>query len=142
MNKRWLSAWLLCALFSCGNPAVEIKVTAEWPDGTPKRVVSIANGDTIEVAINDAQGRLTKVSRWRNGKAHGVWESFYPDGTTWSRHEYHEGVQLGQYQTWHPNGLPFIVGEYDSVGVPVGNWNFFDDMGKLIQTLPGDSIQL
>lgn len=141
MNKGWIAGCLFSVLISCGNPTLETQTTQIWPDGTPKRVVSIANGDTVEVTINDTNGNPSKVSRWREGKAHGVWESYYPDGTTWSHHEYHDGVQLGRYQTWHPNGSPFIVGQYDSTGTPVGSWKFHDDDGRLLESIPGDSIQ-
>ena len=131
-------AWILLAGTGCTSPS-ETR-TEVWPDGTLKQQVTVVDGDPVERKAYDEAGRISKSSQWKDGKPHGVWEAYYPDGSVWSRHLYHEGMQIGAYTTWHPNGQAFIMGQYDSLGSPTGTWRFFDEAGLLINETPGDSI--
>lgn len=116
-------------------------VTSEWPDGTSRRIIEVAQGDTVSISLFDAGGQLTKYGEWKNSERHGASRAFYPNGTPWSEHTYKNGTQIGPYRTWHPNGKPFIIGQYDDGGNPYGTWQFFDDAGELIQEQSGESIQ-
>ena len=138
MTARWLLV-LLPLLAACSAPE-ERTLTERWPNGNVKREVIVTAGDTTEIAVYDEAGRLSKVSRWSGGQKHGKWEAFYQDGKPWSVHQYNRGVQVDGYFTWHPNGKPFITGQYDSIGNPTGMWRFFDDQGGLIREESGPTI--
>ncbi|MAI24318.1 MAG: hypothetical protein CL828_09685 [Crocinitomicaceae bacterium] len=135
---RW-HLLLLPFLFACSN-AEHDTLTDHWPNGNVKRELIVSAGDTTEIAMYDTAGRLSKVSRWSEGQKHGKWEAFYPDGKPWSIHHYKKGIQVGAYFTWHPNGNPFVSGQYDSIGEPTGMWRFFNDQGNLIREERGPSI--
>ncbi len=130
-------AFILLGMISCNPQTV---VTDRWPNGNVQRQASIVEGDTVRLTLFDEEGQLTKSSEWQNGKPHGEWNAFYPNGTRWSEHHYIHGVQIGEYLTWHPNGMPYIQGQYDSIGKPSGDWLFFDEKGKIIKEISGASI--
>lgn len=142
MNYRPLSTigLSLMALQACNGENNEKTMVDRWANGNPKKEATVIEGDTVEIALYDEAGHLSKISRWSEGQRHGKWEAFYPDGTPWSMHQYQDGRQVGPYQTWHPNGKPFIKGQYDDSGSAVGTWRFFDETGALIREEDGGSI--
>jgi antitoxin component YwqK of YwqJK toxin-antitoxin module len=138
--NRWLVGVLVGVLLGCADPEEGRGVVERWPNGNVKKEATVVAGDTVEIAVYDEAGRLSKVSRWSERERHGKWEAFYPDGSPWSVHHYANGVQVGAYQTWHPNGQPFISGQYDADGTPSGTWRFFDESGALVREEMGSAI--
>lgn len=135
-----MMGWAALAFTACASPEEEKTVVDRWPNGNTKKEATLMQGDTVEIALYDEAGHLSKVSRWSEGKRQGKWEAYYPDGKPWSVHHYEEDVQVGPYQTWHPNGNPFITGQYNAEGDAVGTWRFYDEKGGLIREEAGSSI--
>ena len=40
------------------------------------------------------------------GRPHGVWEGYWPNGTLWRRRHYMHGKPHGLWETYHENGAP------------------------------------
>jgi len=152
-TKKLLIVFCVLWGFGCSEPDVQLNksevettnktleiVTAQWPDGEPRRKVEVLEGDTLSISLFDPSGQLTKYGEWKNSKRHGASRAFYPNGSPWAEHIYINGTQVGPYRTWYANGNPFIIGHYDSLGQPIGNWQFFDEQGELIKEQSGDSI--
>ena len=49
-------------------------------------------------------GTLFSRAHWHHGKWHGVWEWYYSDGTLWWREHWHHGVKKGLAMWWDPQG--------------------------------------
>ncbi len=135
---RW-AIFFVSVITACSDIKQQT-ITDYWPNGNVKRELVVVAGDTTAITIYDEAGRLSKICRWSKGEKHGKWEAYYLDGKPWSFHQYKRGVQVGAYHTWHPNGEPFITGQYDSIGNPAGIWRFFDDKGHLIKEEIGPSV--
>jgi antitoxin component YwqK of YwqJK toxin-antitoxin module len=138
--SHFMVGLLIGALLACEGQDEGKCVVNRWPSGNVKKEATVIAGDTVEVALYDEAGRLSKVSRWSERQRHGKWEAFYPNGGPWSVHHYTNGVQVGMYQTWHPNGQPFISGHYDKDGNPSGTWRFFNESGALVREEDGSAI--
>ena len=66
---------------------------------------------------------------FRQGKRHGQWMSFYPNGFQWSEMNYDKGLRNGPNMTFNIDGKPNYTGFYkndkkDSV------WCFYDSTGR------------
>ncbi len=40
----------------------------------------------------------------KDGKQHGYWETYYPNGKLYSKRNYVNGKQHGYWETYYPNG--------------------------------------
>ena len=49
-------------------------------------------------------GTLGWREHWHQGKWHGLWEDYYPDGTLRRRVHWHHGVKKGLATWWGPQG--------------------------------------
>ena len=49
-------------------------------------------------------GTLWLRAHYHHGKQHGVWEGYYSNGTLQWRAHYHHGVQKGLATWWDPQG--------------------------------------
>ena len=49
-------------------------------------------------------GTLGRREHWHHGKGHGVWEGYYSDGTLRWREHWHHGVKKGLAMWWDPQG--------------------------------------
>ncbi|MDA0302890.1 MAG: hypothetical protein O3B45_00910 [Bacteroidetes bacterium] len=134
---RFAAILLTLACFVQCAPQPEQVVTAAWPDGTAKREVTLAEGDSTAVRTFYPTGALEKIGFYESGEKTGDWNAWYAHGTPWSEHHYVHGIQVGSYRTWHPNGAPFITGSYNDQGTPDGTWTFQDDEGNLLRTVDG-----
>jgi antitoxin component YwqK of YwqJK toxin-antitoxin module len=67
-----------------------------------------------------------------DGKRHGLWESFYENGTKWSETNYAYGVREGKTVSYHKNGFIHYIGYYSS-NKKTGKWMIYDEAGVLIQ---------
>lgn len=71
------------------------------------------------------KGRMNKA-----GERHGLWVSYYDNGTKWSESYYVDGERDGHSLTFYPNGRVRYIGEYKN-DIKVGNWKFYDEEGNL-----------
>jgi antitoxin component YwqK of YwqJK toxin-antitoxin module len=54
--------------------------------------------------------------RFVNGKHHGEWRSYYPDGKLWRVEVYQMGTEVGVWREWNEDGE--LVSEQDHGGAP------------------------
>ena len=52
---------------------------------------------------------------------HGLWVSWYPNGSKQTRSQYDHDVRVGKFQWWYENGQPQAEGDYD-LGKKIGSW--------------------
>lgn len=69
-----------------------------------------------------------------DGKRHGVWTQYFPDGRKQSITEYKHGLKDGYSMVYHINGSIYYRGEYQNDQM-VGEWDFYDvNTGEKDQT--------
>ena len=73
-----------------------------------------------------------------NGARSGLWTSYFPDGSVRSRVTYLNGKEEGPTEVYHANGMPYYTGTYHQ-GLTVGDWVFYDLMGKEVKRVTYDS---
>lgn len=79
-----------------------------------------------------ATGITKFVGFYRQGKRHGQWLSFYPNGLAWSEMHYDKGLKQGPNLVYYENGNKRYVGFYkndkqDSV------WTYYDSVGVIMK---------
>ena len=67
----------------------------------------------------------TEGMKDQEGKRHGVWTQYFPDGKTQSVLEYKHGVKDGYSIVYHSNGSIYYSGEYRNDQM-VGTWTYYD----------------
>ena len=81
--------------------------------------------------VDKYQTGITKfVGFYRQGKRHGQWMSFFPNGMAWSEMHYDKGLRQGPNLVYYNNGKMRFSGFYkgdrqDSV------WTYYDSLGKV-----------
>lgn len=63
---------------------------------------------------------------------HGIWESFFENGTPNSTVYYLNGKKNGHTIVHHPNGKVYYIGEYSN-DERVGHWKFYNEEGELVK---------
>lgn len=132
---------LLALLAACNGPA----------GAPPTPPTASAASDTVAVArpdsalvrdghqqVRDTEGRLLMEGDVRNGKRHGLWTAYHPNGAVQSRNEYRDGVLHGLTTTFRPDGALLYRGQ-NANGHPVGSWSFHDAIGTQVRTVEYDS---
>lgn len=120
------------------NPVFENPPRAEEVPPDSRQVISISNlrdknGITYRADENvpftgQAQRERDDGSRWeqnfQNGRRHGEFRSFYPNGQLRSQENYVNGIKDGFYSTWYENGRRRFEAEIEN-GRQVGvkSWN-------------------
>ena len=51
-------------------------------------------------------GHLWERGHYHHGKKHGLWEDYWPDGHLMWRGHYHHGVLHGLWEWYHSDGTP------------------------------------
>lgn len=88
-----------------------------------------------EFTLYSDQGHPAKRQNWKNGQQHGLQEEFYGNGKLRIRWNMQHDVRCGQIFTLFPNGLPRLVGYYDSDGERDSSWTLYDSYGKPEKTI-------
>lgn len=131
---------LLAMLAACGGPAGGPPPAPQA--ATAKDTASaIAPADTLRDGhqrIRDSKGLLLMEGDVRNGRRHGLWTAYHPNGAVASRNVYEKGVLHGPTTTFRPNGALYYRGQHAG-GHPVGTWEFHDEIGTLVRTVEYDS---
>ena len=53
-----------------------------------------------------------REGEYKNGKKHGPWKLYYPDGQLKSEATFHDGLYTGYYCSYHENGAKKFEGRY------------------------------
>jgi antitoxin component YwqK of YwqJK toxin-antitoxin module len=139
---------LVLLLTACGSSegekdgATTADTTAAPTTATAPTILSdttlIGNVTDGPVDVRYPDGRSRIKGNMRNGKRHGMWTSFFPDGRPQSFTGYVDGVEHGTKVVYHPSGATYYTGDYVK-GQQVGIWRFFDEQGKPSRTITYDS---
>ncbi len=89
----------------------------------------IQNGEYIKYYKN---GVMEMWGMMKNGKRHGVWKSWYEDGSPWSETAFADGKKNGKTTTWYDNEKKRYEGFYTN-DEESGNWTFWDETGGSIK---------
>jgi antitoxin component YwqK of YwqJK toxin-antitoxin module len=85
---------------------------------------------------------ITKfVGFYRQGKRHGQWLSFYPNGLAWSEMHYDKGLKQGPNSVYYESGKKRYAGFYkndkqDSI------WTYYDSLGVIIKKVVFENDKL
>ncbi|MDR2408986.1 MAG: hypothetical protein LBE13_12855 [Bacteroidales bacterium] len=136
---------VISVAISCNRVKTKQEVKEKYADGKAKKVEEYLVDDNGHYAT-DAKGNkiLYKETYFFPGEKkyvsgtydtvqarNGVWTSWYENGQKNSEQNYINGKEDGKYRVWHPNGEPWIKGEY-KMGEKTGVWSFHDTLGKVI----------
>ncbi len=129
-SKLLLILMLAPLLIECGN---------EKKQGDGKEKVHTATDSLLkkdgkkQELVRYPNGNKKLTGTYRNGKRHGVWSSWYKDGSLKSELRYEKGQRHGFYKTWYKNGQLRYEGQYRH-GKRSGTWKYYNKEGELIKT--------
>ena len=138
--KRYITLIITVLIFISACKEKLASVTESWYDnGSPQKVLfyDIKNGDSILVkSIEYYPNRTVYIEGgYKDGKREGEWKSWYDNGNQWSTGTFKAGVQVGITMTYHENGNLRYSGTYNENGKYTGEWKFYDENGKLLETM-------
>lgn len=119
-------------------PNGKLKYEAEYVDGVYLLLAhydstgNIFREGNYDYKINYATGELHVEGKFRNGKAEGVWLSWYKNGSRKDSCNYKNGLLNGTCYYWfknHPNQLQ-CIGTYKK-NKKNGEWKWFYEDGKI-----------
>lgn len=120
-------------LVSCGQQTYE-KVIKVYPSGNPENILVYEEGkdEAIYQKLMFDNQSIKIEGGFLDGKKHGLWLSYYDDGSIWTKNNYNTGVLEGPYEMYTRTGTPKLQGHYTS-GKESGKWKVFDESGQLIE---------
>jgi antitoxin component YwqK of YwqJK toxin-antitoxin module len=82
----------------------------------------------------DEAGRKIDEGEYLEGKMHGRWISWYPNGVKKDEGYYLNGEPIGSYISWHDNGEIAVTGNYLD-GKQDGIWVIRDFTGRILKNV-------
>lgn len=85
-----------------------------------------------------------REGEYKNGKKHGPWKLYYPNGQLKSEATFHEGLYTGYYCSYHENGAKKFEGRYAPIrgnsrdGRKEGKWLIRNRNGVLEERIVYD----
>lgn len=76
-------------------------------------------------------GSLKCIENWNEGKLSGKYILYKNDETKILENSYFKGKDHGRYIMYHENGVVYITGEF-YYGKAIGMWYYYNDKGKLV----------
>ena len=95
---------MLPAFIHCAQQPEQV-ITSVWPDGSAKREVTLAHGDSTAVRTFYQNGTVEKTGFYDAGQKTGTWSAFYEDGLPWSEHHYYQDIQVSPTEKDDPDPL-------------------------------------
>lgn len=136
---KWNNLILLFLVFSCSNPETKTETLKE------KKILVNTNEDSIPKKYNPAEGLAEgeHTTKYPNGtlqvkgevlqgKRHGIWTTWRPNGMKWSENTYNLGVLEGKTVSYYENGQVHYIGYYKN-DEKEGKWIFFNEEGEQIK---------
>ncbi|PKN06559.1 MAG: hypothetical protein CVU72_03855 [Deltaproteobacteria bacterium HGW-Deltaproteobacteria-7] len=91
-------------------------------DGKPTNITDNEAKTVVRYDYYDSR-QLKSVVRTRDGKKHGLQESYYPSGRKMNENGYEADQQSGKYAAWWENGNQASTGFYKLIRHPEGYYN-------------------
>lgn len=141
MKFKYLVLFLSAFLFiSCGGKTVE-EIVETHPDGSPKLVKVYHENGNVRDLTKETQyypnHKKFYEGEFKDNKKDGDWTVWYDNGNVWSEGHYEKGLDEGKRQGYYETGVVHFSGQYKK-GKMVGTWKFFDEQGKLVNTMDYD----
>ncbi len=134
-----VSIFLLC-FQACTESEAEVKMMVfnsteaniELKNGLAMNGSTIFTGKIFSLSAN--QKDTAEIVGFYEGKEHGIWKKFYPNGKVMETREFRNGKKVGCLKAWWPNGTlklqySFADGEYN------GSCREWNDRGLLIKAM-------
>lgn len=102
----------------CWNPS-RLRSLRQWKHGK-------ATGRWVK---SNKSGKTVLVGHFLNGKRHGWFQRFFPDGSKQSKGRYHYGEATGESFAWWPNGKLRYQGSWKN-GKQEGTWYHWWSNGR------------
>jgi antitoxin component YwqK of YwqJK toxin-antitoxin module len=130
MKKVLLLFLILSIFFSCQQKPE--KKTETYEDGAPKmEQYFVEDNLTKEVTYYKNQQKRYE-GEYLDGKRHGRWVYWYPNGNVWSEGFFYQGENDSIRIVYHENGNKYYSGKYKK-GQRTGVWKFWDEEGNFIK---------
>ena len=123
--KKLLLLSVVCLLISCGSPE---NCETEIIDGLVYKNEKIYTGKCA--FYDDNSGGMISSHQFNNGKFHGKWRFYYPNGQLETVGKFDNGLRIGTWNYYHENGKKSQVSRYLN-GEKHGVWKVYDENGNL-----------
>ena len=79
---------------------------------------------------DDNNGKMISSHEYIEGKFHGTWKFYFPNGQLETKGKFNNGVRIGKWNYYHENGLKSGISKYLN-GKKHGVWKVYDENGNL-----------
>lgn len=136
--KQVVILFILLSFSSCKR-SHEV-VSESYPDGAKKVVQSFKKDETLPFKETQyyQDGVKMMEGTFTDGKRHGKWFYWYPDGQLWTEGTYEMEVEQGYKVVFHESGNKYYEGNYKD-GNRSGIWKFYDTNGILLKEIDYDA---
>lgn len=140
-NRVFILGLLLTILiFSC-KPERNWKVIESFANGNVQiqKEYKIEGSDSIFFfyQMYNEDGNILLEGPILDDIRDGLWISYYPDGTVWSKTTFKKGISDGESFSYYSNGNVRYSGFYKQ-GKKAGEWQMFDSTGTLVKKVDLD----
>lgn len=111
-------------------PAGTMRRSDAWGEWCEKRGSTARHGPFIQRMDDGSKHYKTVEGTYQDGKLHGVWRSYHPNGQKSKEGEYRNGKEEGLWTSYHPNGQKSAEGAYLN-GQQNGPWTFWSEDGSV-----------
>lgn len=123
---------------------LDVNVSEYFPDGRPKVVYTSKDGvkEGVERYFGDS-GKVVNSKIYKmgvlvaegiydeRGLQQGLWKEYYLNAQLKSQGEYKDGMKIGEWVWYHPNGEMEQKGKFTKKGKPDGLWRWWYDNKQL-----------
>lgn len=124
---------LSISIYAC-KPETHWKEVEKYPNGVLKvqEEFYVEDGDSVFIyrKVFNPKGNLQLEGPIKNNLREGLWSSYYPDGTIWSRATFVAGKSQGETLTYYQNGKLRYKGYY-TMDEKSGVWEWYDSTGVI-----------
>jgi antitoxin component YwqK of YwqJK toxin-antitoxin module len=111
------------------------EVTANSSDGTYRYYAKGAKEPFTGILFSKfSNGQYDSYQQFVNGVGQGQWINYYENGNYKEIGTYEQNKVTGPIKKFHDNGELAAEGNYKDWRIRVGNWNFYNLEGKLIES--------
>jgi antitoxin component YwqK of YwqJK toxin-antitoxin module len=131
-----LTALIVIAIWTLESAAVSCPVgtkpvTQELPQDKEERCILERNGKRHgPFQTWYPNGRLRQEGNYRYGQAQGQWTYYYPNGQKRMQGNWRFGKAQGSWTYWHENGVRESTGRFLD-GEREGSWTYWDTAGEI-----------
>lgn len=128
---------LLAMLSGCNEPTKE--VIEEWTPGHPKRIVWTTEEDGEKFTVREERYYENNQLEFEGeydveGRRHGQWKYFFPNGALWSIGSFDHGIKTGKKEVYWPSGQMRYEGQFEK-DQKQGKWVFYQEDGSVLQEI-------